>query len=265
MIVTILGSGTSSGVPLITCQCLVCRSRDPKDKRTRASIWIETQGKSLLVDTSPDFRAQALREKIPRIDAVLYTHPHADHLHGIDDLRAYNFSQKAPIPVYCHDWTFEEIPKKFSYIFPDPKAPAYEGGGVPMLDLKKFDQNAKILDIQGVQVIPIPVDHGHMQTVGYRVEAVAYVTDTSYISPSSLERLRGLSTLILDCVQVGPHKTHLNVKAALEIIDELKPKRTFLTHLGHEFGYEEWMKKTGKQRKLPPGVFLAYDGLKIKH
>jgi phosphoribosyl 1,2-cyclic phosphate phosphodiesterase len=256
MILTILGCGTSSGVPLITCKCAICRSRNPKNKRTRASVWFQARGKSLLIDTSPDFRAQALREKIGRIDAVLYTHPHADHIHGIDDLRAYNFIQKATIPIYCHAWTFDEIPKKFAYIFKG----SYEGGGIPMLDLRKIDENALSLDIQGVTVVPIPVDHGSQKTVGYRIDSVAYVTDTSYIPPTSLERLRGLSTLILDCVQEGPHRTHLNLAGALSVVEELKPRRTFLTHLGHEFDYNHWMKKG----RLPKGVSLAYDGLKIR-
>ncbi|MDR3607999.1 MAG: MBL fold metallo-hydrolase [Oligoflexia bacterium] len=255
MIVTILGSGTSSGVPLIACRCAVCRSRNPKDKRTRASIWVQSRGKSLIVDTGPDFRAQALREKIPRVDAVLYTHPHADHVHGIDDLRAYNFSQKTSIPIYGHEWTIKEIPQKFSYIFQGHK----EGGGIPMLDLHEFDPNVDVMNIVGVPVIPILLNHGRQHTMGYRFDTIAYITDTSYIPTQSLEKLRGLSTLILDCVQVEPHKTHLNVAAALEIIEELKPERTFLTHLGHEFGYNAWMKKG----KLPKGVALAYDGLKI--
>lgn len=254
---TILGCGTSTGVPVIACTCAVCLSPDPRNHRTRASIWFEVAGKSILIDTGPDFRQQILREKIRRLDAVLYTHPHADHCHGIDDLRAFNFFQKEPVPIYCHPWTADEFLIKFAYIF--KKSPV-EGGGIPDLLIQRFDPQAEILNVQGVPIIPLPLDHGSKQSVGYRIESVAYVVDCSYIPPLSMDRLRGLSVLVLDCVQLGPHRTHLNLERALEVVDQLKPERTYLTHLGHEFDYTQWTKGSSR---LPQGISLAYDGLRI--
>lgn len=213
---------------------------------------------SILIDTGPDFRQQVLREGIRRLDAVLYTHPHADHCHGIDDLRAFNFSQRSPVPIYCHDWTADEFLIKFSYIF---KKQPVEGGAIPDLQIRRFDPQVESLEIQGVSVIPLPLEHGSRQSVGYRIESVAYVVDCSYIPPLSMDRLRGLSVLVLDCVQLKPHRTHLNLERALEVVDQLKPQKTFLTHLGHEFDYAQWMKKPDI---LPENVSLAHDGLRIR-
>ena len=251
---TILGCGTSTGVPLISCKCSVCRSRNKKNHRLRASAWIQARGKSILIDTSPDLRQQALREKIERVDAVLYTHPHADHVHGIDELRSYNFIQKASIPVFGNAWTCEELKSKFSYIF----KPSYvEGGGIPQLELNQFDSKIDQLDVQGIPVIPISLSHGSKECVAYRVDSVAYVTDCSYIPETSLDRLKGLSVLVLDCLRLEPHKTHFNLDQALATVDAVRPKKTFFTHLSHDFDYSKWIKK------LPKGVTLAYDGLKI--
>jgi phosphoribosyl 1,2-cyclic phosphate phosphodiesterase len=253
---TILGSGTSTGVPLIHCKCKVCRSRDPKNNRLRASAWIQHKGKSLLIDTSTDFRQQALRAKIPRIDAVLYTHPHADHVHGIDELRSYNYIQGESIPVYGNAWTCGDLRVKFSYIFQTLKT--VEGGGIPQILLNEFDSSVKKLDVKGVPVVPVSLQHGSKECIAYRIESVAYVTDCSYIPEESLDRLEGLSVLVLDCVRLKPHRTHYNIDQALETIERLRPKKTVLTHLGHDFDYKSWMKK------LPKGVVLAYDGMKIK-
>ena len=255
MILTILGCGTSTGVPLIHCKCAVCRSRNPKNQRLRASAWIQIRGKSFLVDTSTDLRAQALRYKIPRIDAVFYTHPHADHIHGIDELRSYNFVQKAPIPLYGNAWLCEELRQKFRYIFrPAP----VEGGGIPQLILNEFDPAAKELPVEGISVVPIPLQHGSKESVGYRFDSIAYITDCSYISTSSLDRLNGLSVLVLDCLRIKPHGTHFNLDQALEVISKVRPKQAYLTHMGHDFEYGKWAKK------LPKGVALAYDGLKVR-
>ncbi|HAR42006.1 MAG TPA: MBL fold metallo-hydrolase [Bdellovibrionales bacterium] len=254
MRLTILGCGTSTGVPLIHCSCPVCKSRNSKNKRLRASAWLQIHGKSFLLDTSTDFRAQALRTRIPRIDAVFYTHPHADHIHGIDDLRSFNFIQKESIPLYGNQWTCDEMREKFKYIFsPRP----VEGGGIPQLTLNTITTASKSLKVSGVKVVPISLKHGSRETVGYRFESIAYLTDCSYIPISSIERLRGLEVLVLDCLRIEPHQTHLNLEQALGVIRELKPKRTYLTHLGHDFDYV----KTSKA--LPKGVALAYDGLKI--
>jgi phosphoribosyl 1,2-cyclic phosphate phosphodiesterase len=255
VVTTILGCGTSTGVPVVACHCKVCRSKSPKNKRLRASIWWQTRNKSIVIDTGPDFRQQALRAGIERVDAVLYSHPHADHCHGIDDLRAFNFIQKGVLPVYGNAWTEREFQKKFPYAFSlkDP-----EGGGIPQLGFQLIPPEANTLDILGVPVTPLPCAHGSHESLGYRIDSVAYVTDTSYIPASTLDRMKDLSVLILDCVRIQAHPTHLNVDRALEVVSQLRPKRTFLTHLGHDFDYNTWSKK------LPKGVALAYDGLKLR-
>jgi phosphoribosyl 1,2-cyclic phosphate phosphodiesterase len=255
MILTILGCGTSSGVPFIHCKCSVCRSRNPKNKRLRASAWLQTHGKSFLIDTSTDLRQQALRAKIRRVDAVLYTHPHADHTHGIDELRSFNYIQKATIPVYGNSWTYHELKSKFPYIFrPMP----VEGGGIPQLQLNLIDTQAKFVSILGEKVIPLSLSHGSQECVGYRIDSLAYVTDCSFIPSTTLKRMQGLSVLILDCLRLAPHGTHFNLDQALDTVSQVQPKRTYLTHLGHEFDYAKWSKK------LPKGVSFAYDGLIIK-
>lgn len=251
---TILGCGTSTGVPLITCQCSVCRSRHPRNKRLRASAWVQIQGKSLLIDTSPDLRQQALKNRIPRLDAILYTHPHADHTHGIDDIRSYNFSQNAAIPAFGNEWTVRELRAKFPYIFQSGPS---EGGGLPQMQLHQFDANVPQLDIVGIPVTPISLHHGSKESVGYRIKSVAYITDCSLIPSASLDRLTGLSVLVLDCLRLSPHGTHFNLDQALQTLEQVRPKKAYLTHLSHEFDYPKWSKR------LPKGVALAYDGLRI--
>lgn len=256
MLLKILGCGTSTGVPLIGCSCSVCRSRNPRNKRLRASALLEWRGKSVLIDTSTDLREQALRARIRHLDAVLFTHPHADHVHGIDELRSFNFLQKAEIPVYGNEWTCRELMEKFRYIFqPDD---VQEGGGVPGLQLHPIDGHADVLKIQGLKIVPISVLHGSKECLGYRFDRIAYVTDCSYIPPQSLDRLNGLSVLILDCLRIRPHGTHFHLDQALEVVSQLRPKRTFLTHLGHDLDYSKW------SRKLPKGVAFAYDGLTLE-
>jgi phosphoribosyl 1,2-cyclic phosphate phosphodiesterase len=252
---TILGSGTSTGVPLIGCRCPVCRSKNPKNKRLRASAWVECSKKYFLIDTATDLRQQALNHKISRIDAILFSHPHADHVSGIDELRSYNFLQRSTLPAYGNSWTCDELKAKYSYIF-NPRP--VEGGGIPQVQLNRFDATVPSLTIQGVPVIPISVSHGSKECVGYRFDSIAYVTDCSYIPSTSFDRLKGLSALVLGCVRLKPHGTHFNLDQALEMVSQVRPKKTYLTHLGHDFDYAKWMKK------LPKGVTLAYDGLKIK-
>lgn len=256
MKLTILGCGTSTGVPLLHCKCVTCRSKNPRNQRLRASAWIEISEKHLLIDTATDLRQQALRARLPRVDAVLYTHPHADHVYGIDELRSFNFLQKEAIPVYGNDWTEEELTGRFSYIFTPPKRVV--GGGTPQLRFHRVDGKAQSFQAAGVDVTPISLSHGAKECLGYRINSVAYVTDCHYIPESSLDRLRDLKVLVLDCLRLEPHDTHLHLDRALEVISELRPQKTYLTHLGHDFEYSRWSKR------LPKGVVLAYDGLRIR-
>jgi len=248
---TFLGTGTSTGVPMIGCSCKVCLSANVKDKRLRSSVWIEAGGVSVVIDTATDFRTQALTAGIARLDAVFFTHHHADHIHGIDDLRSFNFIHRRAIPCYGTPDALERIKAMFSYIFdgrPDT------GGGKPMLELNAITAP---VTIGSLTLEPIPVMHGDLGVYGYRVNATAYVTDCSRIPDSSLRRLMGLDCLILGALGLKSHSTHFTLEQALDVIATLAPKRAYLTHLNHNTGHDE------VSANLPPGVFLAYDGLAI--
>ncbi len=253
---TILGCGTSSGVPLLFCDCKVCTSKDPKNHRLRTSAWFQSGGKSILIDTSTDLRQQALKNKVNRVDAILYTHPHADHVSGIDEIRSFNYIQRERIPAFGNKWTCEELTSRYPYIFKPAKK--NEGGGIPQIDLQEFQASANSIKVAGLIVIPIALSHGSQECVGFRIGSVAYVTDCNFIPESSLKRLENLELLVLDCLRIGEHKTHLNLENALKTVTRLRPKKTVLTHLGHDFDYKEWSKK------LPRGVVLGFDGLVIQ-
>jgi phosphoribosyl 1,2-cyclic phosphate phosphodiesterase len=262
---TILGCGTSTGVPIVGCRCKVCKSRNPKNRRLRASVWVQSRGKSLLIDTATDLRSQALRHKIFHVDAVLYTHPHADHVGGIDELRTYNFLQKADLPVYGNAWTMDELTSRFPYIF--KPTGIVEGGGIPQLIpnlIKSQPGSPETIEIAGIPVTPIPVSHGSQECLGFRFDSVAYVTDCSYIPPSSFDRLKGLSVLVLDCLRIEKHGTHFNLDQALETVRQLRPKKAILTHLGHDFDYQPWVRRLGREFKGSTQVTLAYDGLTVR-
>lgn len=249
--VTILGSGTSKGIPEVGCQCNVCQSGDPHDKRLRASILIETQGLRILVDPSPDFRKQALREGISDVDAVLITHSHYDHVGGIDDLRPL-CAQKF-IPLYVREDVEKNLRKHLDYVFRDQRYP-----GVPALDLKVIDN--KPFYIKGIKIIPIEVKHGEWPIFGFRIGDFAYVTDAKTISEEERDKLYGLKVLILNALRDRPHFAHLSVPEALEIINEVKPEMTYLTHLCHEIGRHV---EIPTLHHLPSNVRPAYDGLKL--
>ncbi len=249
MKITILGSGTSTGVPMVGCGCPVCVSDDPHDKRTRASIIIETDDRHILVDTSTDLRKQVIRERIPRIDAVLFTHSHADHIHGIDDLRGFHFIYRKIIPCYGAKETIDAIAGNFSYIFTGLETAGYS----PLMEPHVI---SGAFDLFGLRIIPVPLIHGTMTATGYRIGGFAYLTDLSSIPESSMGLLKGLDILVIDALRYTPHRNHLNIEGALRVAEKLRPTRTIFTHLTHEVLHAD-----GK--KLPAGVEFAYDGLKL--
>ncbi|MBI5816279.1 MAG: MBL fold metallo-hydrolase [Nitrospinae bacterium] len=249
---TFLGTGTSTGIPMIGCDCPVCASSDTRDKRLRASIWVQGEGASVLVDTSTDLRAQALRAGIRRLDAVIYTHHHADHVHGIDELRSFNFLQKEPVACYGNRETLERIMRMFGYIFDDHPG---KGGGKPKLALNVIEGE---ICVGSLKITPVPVFHGEMEIYGYRIGSAAYVTDCSKIPPASMKLLKGVDTLILGALGLKSHDTHFTVEKALGAIKKLAPRRAYLTHLNHNIGHKEL------SRSLPDNVKLAYDGLEVE-
>lgn len=248
---TLLGTGTSTGVPAIGCRCPVCLSSHPRNKRTRSSLRIQYNGRSILIDTSVDLRQQALREQIDRVDAVLFTHAHADHIYGLDEIRSYNFIQKTVIPCYGSEETLAGVRRAFSYIFSEGPSESAK----PQMAAFPISESFTLFDLQ---VEPIPLLHGTMNVFGYRFGPAAYLTDCNRIPDRSFEMLQELDLLILSAVGHRPHATHFNLKEALEVIDRLAPKRAFLTHLSHHFDYEEM------SSSLPESISLAYDGLRIE-
>ncbi|WKZ32291.1 MAG: GPMC system MBL fold metallohydrolase [Thermodesulfobacteriota bacterium] len=249
MNIVILGCGTSTGVPVIGCHCEVCSSPNPLDKRTRSSLLIRTNGRNILIDTSTDLRAQALANGVERIDAVLYTHPHADHIHGIDDLRAFNLSNdNAAIPCYGSQRTVSRIKSTFEYIFKDDG----RDGWKPNLSIQAVEGPFELF---GENVAPVPVMHGQATIFGWRVGQLAYVTDCSEIPEGSFEALRGAEILVLGALRHKPHPTHFTISQALEAAGKIGAPRTIFTHLSHNVLYG----RDGKT--LPPGVEFAYDGL----
>lgn len=251
MKILFLGSGTSTGVPAIGCRCNICRSDNPRNKRTRASILITSNDKNILIDTSTDLRIQALAYSIVRIDAVFFTHAHADHIHGIDDLRSFNLVQGGPIPCFGNLDTMDVIRCKFNYIFDD----SAKSGWVPSLQINVVNG---MFNLYGLKVLPITIFHGDMPILGYRMDDVAYITDCSEIPDYSMNSLRGMALLILDATRYQPHSKHYGLAQAIEIIEELKPERAVLTHLSHAFDHDK------VNSELPTGIELAYDGMEIE-
>ena len=251
MRLTFLGTGTSTGVPTLACHCGVCTSRDPHDQRTRPSLLVEFGGRVLVIDTTPDFRAQALRENLERLDAVLFTHSHADHILGLDDVRSFYFRQHKPIPIYADAHCMQELHRTFKYIFDGD----YPYGGVARLDPHLIDGP---FEVEGLKIVPVPVLHGNLPILGFRIDGVAYLTDVSEIPEPSYPLLEGLEVLILDALRPRPHPTHLTVEQALSVMARLKVPRGYCTHIAHELGHEE------TNARLPSHVRLAYDGLQLE-
>ena len=253
---TLLGTGTSHGVPMIGCECAVCRSTDPKDKRTRPSILIETDStvggiRSVLVDTATDLREQALKHRITRLDAILFTHSHADHILGLDEVRRFNVIQKAPIPCYGDDRTLDDLRRTFSYVFNPPPS----GGGVPQIALFRIGGS---FTLGTLEIAPVPIMHGRRPILGFRIGDFAYLTDCSQIPDQSWPLLEGVRIVVLDALRDRPHPTHFSVSEALAVVAQMKPERAYFTHICHDLPH------AATCARLPRGVELAYDGLVIE-
>ncbi|MBK9477872.1 MAG: MBL fold metallo-hydrolase [Bacteroidetes bacterium] len=252
MKITFLGTGTSQGVPLIACTCEVCTSEDSRDKRLRTSILLEFNDIAIVVDTGPDFRQQMLREKVKRLDAVLFTHEHKDHIAGLDDIRAFNFILKRKIDVYASDRVQDAIRREFAYIFSDTKYP-----GIPEIELHTI-QN-KPFEIQGIPIIPIEVLHYKLSVFAFRFGDFVYITDANAISQQEKKKIMGCKILVINALRRQAHVSHFTLQEALDLIAELKPEKAYLTHISHQLG-----KHSNIEKELPSGVFQAYDGLQIQ-
>ena len=255
---TFLGTGTSMGVPTLGCTCAVCTSAvspagDPRNRRTRPSVLISWENHAVLIDTGPDFHAQAIRERIAHVDAVFFTHPHADHILGMDDLRPLTFALADPLPLYADQQTAAVIERIFDYTFRPPS----RGTTIARVKLNRLEEHEAV-HLFGATFQRIPVNHGNLVISGYRFGSAAYLTDMSSIPESSLAQLQNLDILILDALRHTPHPTHSNVENSLRIVEQLKPKRAFFTHMGHDLDH------AATNATLPANVRLAYDGLKLE-
>ena len=252
MLVTLLGTGTSSGVPLIGCECVVCRSVDFRDKRLRTSIHIAVDGRSIVVDTGPDFRQQMLRLGLKQLDGVVFTHEHKDHTAGLDEVRAFNFLQNQEIPIYARDRVIDQLMREFSYIFSEHKYP-----GVPHIRTHIIDNNP--FEVAGVRFQPIEVYHHKLPVFGFRIHDFTYLTDLNYIADQELEKVYGTRILVLDALQRLPHLSHFTLEEAVALVERIRPERAYFIHISHKLGLHRDVEK-----ELPPNIRLGYDGLQLR-
>ncbi|NPA45195.1 MAG: MBL fold metallo-hydrolase [Chlorobi bacterium] len=253
MKITFLGTGTSQGVPLIGCECDICKSSDSKDKRLRSSALISVGGKNILIDAGPDFRQQMLREKIVKLDAILLTHEHKDHIGGLDDVRAFNYIQKRPMDIYAEKRVCDLLQSRdFAYVVERKDYP-----GIPKMNFKIIE-NKKFL-IDDIEVIPIRGTHHFLDVFGFRIGKFAYVTDMNYISAEEKEKLKNLDLLVITALRRKEHVSHFSLNQSLQIIEEVKPKKAYLTHISHKLGFYKDLIE-----ELPGNVLPAYDGLKVE-
>lgn len=251
MKVTFLGTGTSQGIPVIGCPCEVCNSMDYRDKRLRTSIHVEIDGKSFVIDTGPDFRQQALREGIKKLDAVIFTHGHKDHTAGLDDVRAYNYFQNASMPIYGTPDVHEQLKREFYYAFSENKYP-----GIPQLDLMELD--GEDFFIQGIDIKTLPVQHMKLNVLGYRFKNFSYITDANFIPESTFEKLKGTKVLVLNALQKEAHVSHFNLKEAIDVADRIRADQTYFIHMSHRLGLHKEI-----DLELPNHIRLSYDGLSL--
>jgi len=248
MRITILGTGTSQGVPVIACNCEVCISSNPKDKRLRSSVMIEVDNLNIVIDTGPDFRQQMLRANVLKVDSILFTHHHKDHVAGMDDIRAFNYKWKRDMPIYCNKLTFDTLKLEFPYIFSGFNYPGIPKVAINIIDNKPFD-------IEGTIIQPIKVLHYKLPVLGFRIKNFVYLTDVSEISAKEKEKMKGADLIILDSLRRKAHLSHFTLEQAVDLIEELKPKKALLTHISHYMGLHD-----NVNIELPDYINLAYDG-----
>jgi phosphoribosyl 1,2-cyclic phosphate phosphodiesterase len=247
--ITFLGTGTSQGVPVIACNCKTCQSGDTHDNRLRTSILLETEGASLLFDAGPDFRQQMLREHVCKLDAILLTHEHKDHIAGLDDVRAFNYKSQDAIDIYSEERVLKALKKEYSYVFSEFQYP-----GIPRMRLNTIDDQSFV--VRGIQITPVRVFHYRLPVYGFRIGSLAYITDANYIPEESKEKLYGVKYLIINALRKEKHISHFSLREAIDFIREISPKKAFITHISHQMGCHDEVSK-----ELPPEITLAYDGL----
>lgn len=249
--VTFLGTGTSQGIPIIGCNCAVCKSNDQRDKRLRASVLIEIMDKNLVIDTGPDFRQQMLRSRVTKLDAVIFTHEHKDHVAGLDDIRPFNFLYKKPVKVYAEKRVQNALKREYAYIFEENPYP-----GAPNIDMNLIDD--KPFKIDDIDIIPIRLMHHKLPILGFRIKDFAYMTDIKTLPESEQDKLQNVDTLVITALRKEEHISHMNLEESLDLIRKINPKRAFLNHLSHRFGLH-----AVEEKLLPEQVFIAYDQLTL--
>jgi phosphoribosyl 1,2-cyclic phosphate phosphodiesterase len=247
--ITFLGTGTSQGVPVIACGCDTCISDDEKDKRLRTSLMVETEGVHILFDAGPDFRQQMLREKVTRLDAILLTHEHKDHIAGLDDVRAFNYKSQDAVDIYSEERVQKALKKEYAYVFSE-----YQYPGIPRMRLNEIDERS--FSVHGIEIIPIRVFHYRLPVMGFRIGDFAYITDANYIPEESKEKLYGVKYLVINALRKEKHISHFCLREAIDFVRTISPKKAFITHISHQMGRHNIV-----SGELPPGIVLAYDGL----
>lgn len=253
MKITFLGTGTSQGVPLISCPCSVCHSPNKKDNRLRSSIWIQTADASIVIDSGPDFRYQMLRAKVNKLDAIIFTHGHKDHIAGMDDIRAYNFFTHKPVQIYATEETQVALKREYEYIFTNPTYP-----GIPQIELNTITAGKKFT-VCGIEITPIRVLHYKLEVLGFRIGDFTYITDANSIAPEELDKTRGSKAIVLNALRHEPHISHYTLAEAIDVAAGLGIPDTYFTHISHQLGLHDAV-----DAGLPSGMHLAYDGLELE-